>query len=224
MQLLILHGDDILSSYKRLKNIVLLAKKKKMSIIKIGESPQNLKETLTFRNLFGEKSLFIIDHINAVNTSFIRWLKKTYKKLDIDLIIYHQGILDQNFIQNFSIPKKIEQYKLPKLIWLFLESIYPGNSSFSLKILHQVSKTLSEEYIFSLLAKHLFDLYQVKVDSHNSNFPIWKKNKLSRQLSRFDMISFSNFVSSISELDIRYKTSQIDLLENLEFTILKTLK
>ena len=127
-----------------------------------------------------------------------------------------------------QLPKidKVEEFKLPKLIWSFLDSCFPGNAKNALLLLHEIIKNEPVEFVFSLLAKHLRDLYWVKVDSPPGQrpsgpvaYPSWRVEKLKRQSHKFSEGSLEDLINSLAQADIKAKTSQGELIDLLDFII-----
>ena len=51
------------------------------------------------------------------------WLNKKYKELPGNLIIYFEGTLNATILKSFPNDSKIEEFKLPVLLWNFLDNL-----------------------------------------------------------------------------------------------------
>ena len=80
------------------------------------------------------------------------------------------------------------------------------------------------EFVFSLISKHIRDIYWAKVDAASAGFPFWKINKLKSQASKFDVLSLQKLISVLSAIDIDVKTSKADLISELDLVLLKHLE
>src|SRR3989344_1510455 len=219
MKLIVLHGDNILESYERLQKFIDNAQSRSWEIIRISNASQNIPEALVSTSLFEEEKFVVIDNANLINKSAANWLKKKGPELNLTLIIYNQGILSQTFLKQLPKIDKVEEFKLPKLIWSFLDSCYPGNAKNALLLLHEITKNDPVEFVFSLLAKQMRDLYWVKVDAKSIPYPSWRVEKLKRQSHKFPEGSIEGLIDSLAQADITSKTSQGNLIDLLDFII-----
>ncbi|OGM20191.1 hypothetical protein A2714_01170 [Candidatus Woesebacteria bacterium RIFCSPHIGHO2_01_FULL_38_9] len=219
MRLIVLHGDNTLESYERLQKFVEVAHSRVWKVQRAANSSQNLAEVIVSDTLFQEKRLVVIEDWRLFNKSNLKLLKSKSDELDITIIIYHQGNLTKTFLKSLPRIDKIEEFKLPKLIWTFLDSFYPGNAKMLFQLLHEITKNEPAEFVFSLLAKQLRDLYWVKTDSSSIPYPSWRVGKLKGQSSKFTTHQLTNLISNFAEIDIKSKTSDTKLIDLLDFTI-----
>ncbi|KKQ97536.1 MAG: hypothetical protein UT24_C0012G0132 [Candidatus Woesebacteria bacterium GW2011_GWB1_39_12] len=226
MKIIILHGDNTLESYERLQKFIDNAQSRSWEITRISNASQNIPEALVSTSLFDKEKFVVIENANLINKTTANWLKKNGSELNLTLIIYNQGILSQTFLKQLPKIDKVEEFKLPKLIWSFLDSCFPGNAKNALLLLHEIIKNEPVEFVFSLLAKHLRDLYWVKVDSPPGQrpsgpvaYPSWRVEKLKRQSHKFSEGSLEDLINSLAQADIKAKTSQGELIDLLDFII-----
>jgi DNA polymerase III delta subunit len=215
MKIILLHGDHNLKSYQRLSVFITEAKKRGWEIT---------RNSLTSTSLFAKEQLFIIDDLKKVNKRDFAWLKKNKEKLSGTLVIYHENTLPASSLKLLPKPDKIEEFKLPKLIFKFLDSFYPGNGKQCLKLLHQVIKTEAPEFVLALLARHLRDLYLVKTDIESLFYPSWRMSKLKKQAKHFSENKLKQIIKKLSQADVEAKTSAANLLDSLDFIIVTELE
>lgn len=224
MKIIVLHGDDERKLYERLSKFVETAKSRSWEVSYLDDPSVSIPVTLSSTSLFTKERFFILRDIKKIGKSEIDWIKKNSQKIPGNLIIYHEGYVPVAITKGFSGDLKIEEFKLPKLIFSFLDTIYPGNATQIIKTLHKVVETQAIEFVFALIAKHLRDLYWVKTEPGNTNFPSWKISKLKFQASKFTNNSLKEIISRLSEIDIEVKTSNADLLSELDLLIIKQLE
>lgn len=223
MKVIVLHGDDTVKSYERLKKFIETARGRSWEVSFIDESTAPVTENLSGISLFGAERFFILRDIKKLGKKELNWLNKKYKELDGNLIIYHEGELSKTFLS--SLPEaKIEEFKLPKILWSFLELIHPGDASSTLRQFHKIIESEPPEFVFSLIAKQFRDLYWVKTDAASTGFPAWKIGKLRNQASRFSVDQLIQLISSLADIDIKVKTGKADLVSSLDLMILKQLE
>jgi hypothetical protein len=212
MKIIVLHGDDSAKSYERLMKFTDAAKKRSWEIV-TDEFPNT-------PSLFGVDRLIIYRNYQLLTKKDI----KNFDKFDGTLVIYHDGILPQTFLKLMPADFKMEKFELPKLLFTFLESFYPGNSIKCLKLLHDLTKTEAIELTFYMLGRHLRDLYWVSIDTKSNQFPAWRLSKLKFQAEKFESEKIRQIISELGDIDILVKSSKTDLLSALDLLIVKQLE
>ena len=113
---------------------------------------------------------------------------------------------------------------MPVILWNFLEGLYPGNSTKSIQKLHILFEKEAPELIFTLIAKLFRDLYWVKMDAMTLPYPSWRVGKLKAQSLKFTVDQLRLLIASLTEIDIKVKTSKSDLVTELDLLIIKQLE
>lgn len=224
MKIIVLHGDDFSRSYERLKVFVEIARERNWETIYVDESPLSLPETVSGTSLFASERFFILRNIKLLGKKEIDWLNKKYADLPGNFVLYSEGVLPRSLLDKLPGSKKVEEFKFPKTIYAFLESLYPGNSAKAVMLLHQVLSNDAAEYVLALIAKYFRDLYWANLDSGSIPYPAWRVGKLKSQSSKFTMVELKSFIESLSELDMEVKTSNIDLASQLDLLIITKLQ
>ncbi|MEJ2347728.1 MAG: hypothetical protein P8Y17_00810 [Patescibacteria group bacterium] len=225
MKFILLHGDHTLDSYQRLQKFIDTAKNRSWQVVKIDPSDSlSLSEKMVSNDLFNEKKLFIIENLGKIDKKQLTWLKKNFKRLSDTLVIFHRGTILKNLLKLLPKPTKIEEYKLPKYIFKFMESFYPGNSKNCLKLLHETTNSQSPDFVFNLLCRHLRDLYWVQAKKDSLPYPAWRINKLSSQAKKFKEGKIKDIISKMAEADMKIKTSKADYQNSLDFIIVSELE
>jgi DNA polymerase III delta subunit len=212
MKIIVLHGEDSAKSYARLTKFLDSAKSRNWELI-IDSFPNT-------PSLFGSDRLIVYRDYKLLTKNDI----KNFDRFEGTLIIYHDGDLPAPFIKSMPQDFKMEKYDLPKLLFIFIDSVYPGNAQKSVTLLHQVIKNQPVELVMFFLAKHFRDLYWVLVDSAGTGFPYWKANKLRGLAARFTVSELKHLIGLLADIDIKVKTSKADLLTELDLLIVKELK
>lgn len=220
MKILIIHGDYTVKSYDRLQEIANDSKKKGWEVERISvKETLSLPEKITTQSLFGNKSFYVVDEFNSIKKADLDWLKKKNDGLEGFLVLYSAGTVGKRILNKLPYGYKVEEFKLPKKIWKFLESFYPDNAKASLSLLREVVDTEPTELVFALLARQLRDLYWVSLDSKSLPYPSWRIGKLRRQAAKFSDGQLKELISELADADIKAKTSKVNLLDSLDFVI-----
>lgn len=206
MKIIVLHGEDTTKSYERLKTFINVAKKRNWEILydDISSTP----------SLFGKERLTVVRDYKLLQ-------KKT---VDGTLVIYHEAILPITFLKSLPKDTRIEEFKLPKLIWSFLEYLYPGNSEGCIIELHEIIEREPVEFVFSLICKQFKEMYWILMDTKSVQFPAWKASKLRSQASKFSLDRIKQIIRLLSEIDYSVKTGKSDLTNELDLLIIKQLE
>jgi DNA polymerase III delta subunit len=219
MKIIVLHGEHVEESYVRLQVFIKEAKKRNWEIIHVSDRSKNIREELSKRSLFEEKSFYVIEDISLVSNKDFKWIKDKSEEIDATIIFYKKGLVSKTIINKFPKTIKVEEFKLPKIIWNFLDSFFPGNVKGCLLLLQKVSKNEQIEFIFALLARHVRDLYWVKADVKSSSLPSWRIPRLKRQASKFTQGKLIEIINKLSSIDIESKRTNKKLISLLDFVI-----
>jgi len=225
MKIYLIHGEYSAKSYEKLKEYITRAKEKKWKVVDCGEETGfSLQETLSSTDLFDSKKVYILNNPSKLPKKDIDWININYKKLKGVLILFSGSKIKVTIINKFKNIDKKQEFSLPKNIFSFLESFYPTNSVNCVNLLHQVLIKEKIEFIFYFLSKHVRDLYWVKTSPSNIPYPSWRVEKLEKQGSKFSLPQLKDIINSLSEIDIKSKTSKSKLINLLDLLIITKLE
>ena len=202
MKIIVLHGDDVEKSYRRLTVFIKEAKRRGWDIVndKIEETP----------SLFGTEKLIILRDYKVLGEKELTLVKN----IPGTLIIYNQKSTPAGFIKTLPKETKIEKYELPFLLWKFLDA-------FDINIFQEVTKNQPVEMIFAMMARRLRDLYWVKVGKPKMN--AWQLSKLQKQGSRWTKKELAEIIHEMAQIDVKSKTGGASLKDSLDLLIVKRL-
>ena len=216
MKIIVLHGDNVGTIYQRLEVFKKETKRRGWEIRYIDLN-NNIKEQLSSKSLFSENVLFILGEVNRLAKRDIDWINHNKDSIDGTLTIFSESIISKTFLNYFSTINKVEEYRLPVLIWKLLESIFPGNTRNCIKLFHEVIKEESPEFIFALISRHIRDLYWSNLDNNNLPYPSWRISKLRSQARKFPDGKLKEIIKLLSEIDIKVKTGKDNIADSLDF-------
>ena len=139
-------------------------------------------------------------------------------------MIYYSGAAPAQVTKNLPKDARQERFDFPKQVFAFLDSLVPGNSKNSLKLLDSLVKTEPVELVFHLLSRHLRDLYWASISPETLALDGWRKKKLSDQANQFSIFNFQFLINTLSEIDVKTKTSDSHLKTELDLWMIKSLK
>ena len=225
MKIYLIHGEYSAKSYEKLDEYISKAKEKNWKIVNINEKAgYSIQESLSSTDLFDTKKVYVLDNLSKLQKKEIDWINKNCEVLNGILILYSNTKLNTTLINKFKNIGKKEEFSLPQNIFSFLESFYPGNSKISINLLHKIIVKEKIEFIFFFLSKHIRDLFWVKTSPSNIPYPSWRVEKLERQASKFSLKQLEDVIDSLSDIDIKSKTSNSNLNDLLDLLILRKLE
>lgn len=225
MKILVLHGEHTLNCYQRLQEIILKSKKNEWEIERISNSATlSLSEKLSAGKLFQKNALYVIEDLDKVPKKDLNWLKKKNESLEGFLVILIKRKALKSQLDSLPANYQIEEFQLTRYLWKLLDSIAFRNSKEAIKLLHIVLKAEPVEFVFSLIAKQVRDLYWVTIDDSSLPYPNWRVGKLKKQASKFTKEQLKNIIHELAELDIKAKTSKANLADSLDFLFVSRLE
>lgn len=219
MKIFLLHGDDEVKSYERLQKFIETAKSRSWEVVYIDDSPFSFQETLSGAPLFPGERFFILRDIKKLGKKETDWLKKKSEYLQGNLVIYHLGTVNITLIKTLPESLKIEEFKLPKIVFQFLESLMPKNAKRSIELLHELLKKDPPESLFFFLSRHVRDLYWAKTDEKSLPYPSWRIDKLRGQTGKFSVNQLSELIDKLCRVDVEVKTSDAEIIPSLDLLI-----
>jgi len=225
MKIYLIHGEYSSKSYEKLKEYINKAKEKNWKVINYSEENAfSIQETLSSVDLFDTNKVYILDNPSKLQKKDIDWINKNIESLKGILILYSNTKIKTSVVNKFKKIDKIEESNLPKNIFSFLESFYPGNSKTCIGLFHHVLVSEKIEFIFYLLSKHLRDLYWVKTFPSNIPYPSWRVEKFEKQASKYSLPQLKDIINNLSQIDVKSKTSRSELADLLDFLIIRKLE
>lgn len=224
MKVIVLHGDDYTKSAERLKTFKDVAVKRGWEYTRVSDSSANIPEILSGQSLFVGDKLVIIDDAKLITASGAKWIAKNNDNYQTTVVIYSDKKLPATFIKSLPKDTKVEEAKLPTKLWTFLDSFYPGNMKMCIKLLHEVLEREPIEFVFSLLSKQLRDMDWLLVDEESFPQKGWRATKLKSIGKKFGQDKLEELINEFSEIDIKSKTSDSNLVDLLDFVIVTKLK
>lgn len=225
MRIVVIHGDDSEKSWARLKKIIEVARQRSWEILKFDSTQKLLlSELLSSASLFSEKRLLVVENGRTIGKKDLEWLKTHSKKYEGNLVIYFDDYFPASVKGFLPRDTKFEEYKLPKIIFKFLDGIYPGNSRSSITLLHRLLAGEPPELLFNLIAKRFKELYWIKTSASTLVYPSWRKGILKSQSARYPEGKLEELISQLAEADLKAKTGEASIVELLDLIMLTKLQ
>ncbi len=219
MNSFIFHGDNTVLSRKRLSEILASVRKDNWEVVNFDWSSGKKQELLTLgqsQSLLSTGVVVVVENFFTNNkkaneiltglkidefTAFIFWESKTVTSSHL------KGL--KKFV--------IQEFKIPTVIFNFLNSLAPGNTKTMLMTLEESLRKDAAELLLVMIARHVKNLIWVKFEPESMIMQDWQKQKLSTQAKKFTKEQLYLLHTKLLVLDRGAKTSQLP--ENLKASL-----
>lgn len=208
----ILHGDDIISSRKKLSEL-----KSRLSGYDIFQF-DGQKTTITdiiqvfeSQSLFGDKKLIILEQFletkdKSLIASVLNHLKKDRRW---EVIFWEPKEIKKELLPLFPKEATIVFSKQEQLMFQFLDSIRPGNTRSTLLLLHQLIKREPEDRVFYMLVRQFRLLLGLSLGakiSEVTRLAPWQRQKLLSQARFFSQERLKKLYGELFAIEKKIKT------------------
>lgn len=208
--IILLHGDNQILSRNKLSFYISQAKEKKTEIIIRDGSKLTLEEArniLESSSFFGGDRLSVWENFLSSTKSkdkdkILNYLKQS--SVNVELILWEgKAVKDQKEIK-FD---KIEFFKIPSLLFKFLDLFRPETKQRCLTEFEKLLKSDGEEMIFHMLVRQIRLLLMVS-DNYFDDIAFWQKGKMILQAKSFKKGQLLKIYQNLLAIDHDQKTSQ----------------
>lgn len=204
----LLHGEDIVLS----RNYLLETKAKFSGeiIFLDGKTVEfdKLKQAVESTPLFTETRLIIIENLfgRTVKTqlkNILTYLNQFQKNSQI--LLWENKEVKKSSLGTISANWQVQLYNFPKLLFKFLEEIYPDNFSKNLSLLKELRKIYTAEFLFLMISRQIKYLILAS-DNALSGMPSWMRYKYVKQAKYFSKERLLKLYKRLLIMDINQKT------------------
>ncbi len=215
--ILVLHGDDIAASRSELNRIKEDAKREGKEIIYIdGKSIQEdiYIQALSSSSLFDQERVMIIEQFlsskekRKKNAQKYLELLNEYKNSS-EIILWEEKEVSKSIIQSMQKIAQIKQFKLPTVIFQFLDAIRPGNQKHILQLSHIVMKEQSPEFIVAMTQKRVKQLLFILCGKDYQELQRWQKARLTNQAKHFTLKQLLSLYANIRMIEYKRNSGQL---------------
>lgn len=222
MKIVAIYGDDTEKARSRVSKIIHGVKKRNWDILHIDPN-KSLSEQVVARTLFDTESLYVHLEAKKLNGKEVEWISKHSDKISTRLLLFFSGTIPKDIRSRLPKDAEFEEFNLPKDVFTFLDSFWPGNSARCLELLKSIEKMNSLEFLIAMLGRHVRDLVWVQSEKDGISAQPWKKQKLSRQAERFQSGRLIEISNELARIDLESKTGKVNATLGLELLIFKYL-
>jgi len=229
--MIIIHGENTVSSRKKLVEIIDNKKSAGQEIVRLEAKKLTeaiLEESLGASDLFGTSKTIIIEGLHSLPTSkkkknFIKLLSnpQTY-----EIVLWGKRSLTKTMLKKISGTNNnatVFEFKISKTLFTWLDMLgNKGNETKKLNLLHSAIKIDGEFFCFLMLIRQIRLLIEVKSGGKAKGAP-FTVAKLNKQASNFSLDKLLEIYKKLLDIDTKQKTSS-SLIDTTAMLDLLTLK
>lgn len=219
-------GEDIVSSRKAfldhlqsLKNDDFLVEKQEGKTL----NAELLENLLGSRTLFGEKKALAIDRFLSQPKSKDKEeiLKKILSFENALVLFWESKDFSRSEQQKYPQEFVFKNFKLPSVLFKFLDSLAPGKSNLNLSLYRQTVSQSDANFVFLMLVRQIRLLLLAKDKKDRLKLAPWQKAKLKNQASLYEEEKLLEIYQKLLQIDYEQKTSSTaySLKDQLELLI-----
>jgi len=203
----ILHGDNYIASRNNLNQVT-----KAIKLDAKTTSLEELSQALESQSLFQDDQPIIIENLLSLPRSKNKQALVDIVLRNVDKAIY---LWDKKTI-SAAVKKqfktaKIQEFKLTKSIFKFLDAIKPNNQKQILTFLHLSTDTDPIELVFYLLHRRISQLIVALDAPSDLKGAPWQIGKLTSQAKGFTLNQLIKLHQKLTDIDYSIKTGQAAL-------------
>lgn len=221
----VLYGEDVLSSRKAFLDKIEELKSNDLEVVRVlgKDFDKNfIVQNLESNSLFGKKRVAavenffsgqkskdkeeVLEYIEELGENIIFWEIKEFTKSEKDKLSAHFTLID---------------FKLPQLLFGFLDKIITGKTADNIKTFELVCQTVDPGFVFQMMIRQIRLLILAKDESCLAKLAPWQKSKILSQAKGFPEEKLYMLYKKLLEIDYQQKTSTslFDLKSSLELLL-----
>lgn len=230
--MIILHGEHTLKSREKLTTLLAEAAEAGFSTVRLTAknlSVAELEEHLGRESLFGSPEVLVIEELHSLPTSArkkeLQGLLAAARKDTLDgidpLILWEKRALTKTMLKPFK-AAQVEEFKLSKKLFGWLDSIGKKRGAALLTDLHKVYETDDAGLVLAMLMRQVRLLLGAKDDGKLKGAP-FMITKLKSQAKQFSTDELVRLHTKLLEIDKNLKTSgtPLTLQQQLDLLVLQ---
>ncbi len=210
--LYLLHGDDIATSRNRLIQLKKLFTGSEQRVLD-GKSldETTLTQAVSSHSLFGNETLVIIENLFGRLGKKVKLIDKLAKILvtesaNSEIILWEDREIGLTVSKSLGAKAKIEVYKLPVVLWQFLDTLTPKKTKYLLNLYEKAVTTNAPELLFALLVKRIRQLIMLNGGIKPVDLQSWQAARLTTQAQNFTIEQLELAHANLLHLEYRLKS------------------
>ncbi|OGY10592.1 MAG: hypothetical protein A3F61_03835 [Candidatus Blackburnbacteria bacterium RIFCSPHIGHO2_12_FULL_41_13b] len=217
MKSYLLHGENHPESRKKLSLLISQAETQGWEIVRLDGLGDkiDLNTISGTASMFGSGNFLVVENYFSNNKKAVQLVKELLDKPNPQTVFlfWESKTIAPQTLRSLAKYLQTEEFKIPKILFNFLDSFSPGNAKHSLMLLQKTLKENSPDMLVIMLSRQIRLLYCLLVDSKNLKLADWQKRNLEQQAKNFTPGQLLRIHNQLLELDRKNKRSQLP--ENL---------
>ena len=179
-----------------------------------------LEEALGTQALFFGNKTVIIEELFSLPKSKAKdeYIKQIAQVAHVDVLLWESKQLSPAQLKNF-VQAKVLGFKLNPVVFAWLDSLFPGNLAYAVKLLQAAVERESAEMCFAMLARQIRLLLSVK-DGVIPKLAPFSVAKLQKQARAFPWEQLLHAHAALVDIDRQQKTSATHLSLHAQLDLL----
>jgi len=211
--MIILHGEDANKSYGRLVSLTEEFKSNQFEII-IEDAQTvditHLRQEIGSSGLFGSLKCFVIKNLlsGTKSKNKDKLIEVLNQETNHEIILWENKAITATVLKKFS-QAKVETFSISPVIFKFLDSLRPNNTSNILIGWNNLTKEGTEaEFVFAMLVRQFKLLIQAKSDPKYLKLAPYPLRLVSQQSNYFDLNHLLDLNQKLTDIDLKIKTGK----------------
>jgi DNA polymerase III delta subunit len=208
----LLHGDNIEASRNEFNRLKQAAKGKEIRATDgRGLDATALTQALGSSSLFGGDVLVVVENLFSKlgkKTKLIEQLAVILASSakDTDIILWEDKEIGATVIKSLGSWLKVVPFKIPSLIFQFLDGLRPQSAKTLLPLYQKLVETEPAELVFTMITKRLRQLLMVAGGETPEGLQGWQTAKLTIQAKFFTMDILDRMYKKLLDIEYSLKT------------------
>ncbi len=210
---ILLHGENLLASREELGKIKVNYQGEIISLSSQEINLEKIIQAVESLPILAEKRLIVLENFfsqspKKENEAVFDYLIKTDNQLDI--VLWEEKELKSAILKKLPAFWQVKLYKLPAVMFSFLESITPYQKDKAIKLIEQVRKKASDEFIYLMIVRQIRLLLLAKEKALPA-LPFWLSKRINFQASQFEKNQLLKLYQKLLVIDIKEKNNLTSL-------------
>lgn len=219
MKLIILHGENQVESRKKLAFLTSQARKNGREVERldgkvVGKS--DLLMAARSQSLLSDDRLVVVENFFSGRKKAAGALQELAKAGGAQFVFWEKSALSPSTVKSLLGIAQVEEFKIPKSIFKFLDSLAHGNTKKMLDLLHNIKEN-EGDFVLSMLGRQIRLLIWAKLSPQTLTLADWQKRRFVSQAQKFTADQLFAFHAKLLEIDRMNKRSQLP--ENLSASL-----
>ena len=206
----LLHGDNIEASRAELNRLKsTLTGKEVRELDGKHLDSASLTQALESSSLFGGETVVVIENLFSGLGKKLTLVKEYAKKMSsaqIDVILWEDKEIGKTAIDNLGKNVTARIFKIPVIIFKFLDGLKPNNALPIISLFEQLVHTDAPELVFSMIVRRIRQLIQLRDNVTPDGLQSWQAQGLTNQARLFTMDKLLDMHKKLLEIEYSIKS------------------